>query len=69
MCKWDREGWSDLAWDSLTCDVDCLSALLSEFDQAIGRGGGSFDPVQLAEFGHRLEMMANRFKYLAKQFG
>jgi len=68
MRNWNYDGWSDRDWIRLESTAGDLHALASEFDKAIGGGGGGFEPQEVAEFAERLEVIQYRLSSIAKDY-
>lgn len=65
MRNWKMDGWTEKDWDNITEDADGLRAIARELDNAVGGGGGGFEPTELAEFAERMQAMADRLKRIA----
>ncbi len=60
MRNWQMDGWTEKDWDGITEADDDLRAVARELDNAVGGGGGGFEPAELAQFAARLQAMADR---------
>ncbi len=65
MRNWKMDGWTEKDWDNITQDADGLRAVAREFDNAVGGGGGGFEPAELAEIAMRLQSMAARLRRIS----
>lgn len=65
LMNWQLDGWNYDDWNALTGDTGELRAIARELDNAVGGGGGGFEPAELAEFACRVQTLADRLKRLA----
>lgn len=65
MRNWKMDGWTEKDWDLISEDADEVRAIARDFDNAVGGGGGGFEPKVLAEFAERLQEIADRMKRVA----
>lgn len=65
MRNWQMDGWTEKDWGNITEDADGMRAIAREFDNAVGGGGGGFEPKELAEFAGRMQVMAERLKRIS----
>ena len=65
MRNWQMDGWTEKDWDDITEADDDLRAVARELDNAIGGGGGGFEPAELAQFAARLQATADRLKRIS----
>jgi hypothetical protein len=59
------DGWAEKDWDGITEAGDDLLAVVRELDNAVGGGGGGFEPAELAQFAERLQTTADRLKRIS----
>lgn len=59
------DGWYEKDWDDITDADDDLRSVAQELDDAVGGGGGGFEPAELAQFAARLQATADRLKRIA----
>ena len=60
--NWNRDGWTETDWDHITECAENLRAIAAEFDNAVGGGGGGFDPSELAELSKRAQRIVDWMK-------
>lgn len=68
MRNWQMDGWTEKDWDNINEADDDLRAVSRELDNAVGGGGGGFEPKELAEFAGRIQAAADRMKLIAKAY-
>lgn len=63
--NWNRDGWTEKDWDRITECAENLRSIAAQFDDAVGGGGGDFDPEELAGLSTRAQAIAERMKQIA----
>lgn len=65
MRNWQMDGWTESDWDTITECADGLQSIARELDNAVGGGGGGFEPAELAAASDRLQGIAERLKRIS----
>lgn len=65
MRNWQMDGWTESDWDNITECAGGLLTIARELDNAVGGGGGGFQPAELAGVSERLHRMAERLKRIS----
>lgn len=60
MRNWRVDGWTEKDWGTITECAESLRAIAAELDNAVGGGGGGFEPSELAELSKRAQAVADR---------
>ena len=55
MRNWRVDGWTEKDWGTITECAESLRAIAAELDNAVGGGGGGFEPSELAELSVRAQ--------------
>ena len=68
MNNYNRDGWTDRAWEELEKAREALFWAGMEIDGCIGSGGGSFGPEQLDEMISAAENALRRMKAVRNSY-
>lgn len=68
MRNWQMDGWTEKDWDDITEADDDLRSVARELDNAVGGGGGGFEPAELAQFAARAQATADRLKHISEAY-
>lgn len=62
MRNWNSDGWTTEDWDKLDAETGDLRSIAAQFDNAVGGGGGGFQPGELQEVIDRIQASLDRLK-------
>ena len=68
MRNWNYDGWTSEDWDKLDVESGDLRSIAAQFDNAVGGGGGGFQPGELSEVIDRMLASAERLKRIRANY-
>jgi hypothetical protein len=66
--SWEKDGWLEKDWEDLTEEARDLLVITGAFDNAIGGGGGGFNPKRLIFYIERLESISTSLKHISGSY-